>query len=275
MYGGMTTLSTSKSKKILTVYAAIFAILTLACTVVRTYAVVTAYDRSVGYYDASSSLPGVAVLLSIVAVFLCTLLPFLLGKKETAVIDCFDYSPLSRIVSACYTVLVLFCAFYMALGSYYTGNVGATDMVLLAFGVVGAIYFLLVTAGKVYSRNTNNALFAYAFILFVLIVIGKTYFDYTTPMNGSNKIFFHVALMSVMLYMLTEARFILGNRAPRAYNAAALAAFFFSFSTAVHGIVGFSLGEFSKPIYFGGSVALLGFSIYVASRYIPYLKKLK
>lgn len=264
----------SANKKILTAYSLLFAVLTLATAALRCAALFTCYDDTIGYYDVGAALPMTYSALYAFAVLAAAVLPFFLMKKSGE-LPSFGYSVSSRVGSAFFGVVLLFGIFYGSVVGLMKGRFGNFDIFIVGFGLIGLIYFALVTSGKVYTKRQNCALFAYAFIVSIVVFLAKTYFDWTVPMNGTNKIMFHLALMSAMLYMLAEVRFIIGRPVRAVYAPAALACVYLCTSAALPGMVGYFAGLMPEVAYFTGSFVMLAFSVYVVSRYVPYLKNVK
>ena len=64
------------------------------------------------------------------------------------------------------------------------------------------------------SKNILSALGLASVVSPILIAI-KSYFDYTTVMNGPEKLFMQFATVLFSLYVINEVRFLLGNAYPR------------------------------------------------------------
>lgn len=264
----------STNKKILTSFSLLFAVLTLATAALRCAALFTCYDDTIGYYDVGAALPMTYSVLYVFAMLAAAVLPLLLMKKSGE-LPSFGYSVSSRVGSAFFGVVLLFGIFYGSVVGLMKDRFGKFDIFIVVFGLIGLVYFALVTSGKVYTKRQNCALFAYAFIVSIVVFLAKTYFDWTVPMNGTNKIMFHLALMSAMLYMLAEVRFIVGRPVRAVYASAALVCVYLCTSAALPGMVGYFAGLMPATAYFTGSFVMLAFSVYVVSRYVPYLKNIK
>lgn len=246
---------------------------TLVTVALRTVAVLTCYDGVIGYYEVGAHLPATYCALYVFVCAALALLPLFLRKNASA-LPGFGYSLSSRVGSAFFGVVLLFGVFYGSIAGLVKNRLGNLDVFAVAFFLIGLVYFALVTSGKVYTKRQNCGIFAYSFIVGTVIFLAKTYFDWTVPMNGTNKIMFHLALMSVMLYMLAEVRFIIGHPVKAVYAPAALSCIYLCVSAAIPGMVGFFAGLMPENAYFTGCFVMLAFAVYVASRYIPYLKNI-
>ena len=121
------------------------------------------------------------------------------------------------------------------------------------------------------TKDDKHVYFGYAVILFVLMVLAKSYFDFYTTMNSPNKLLIQITLMTVMVYMLYELRFSLDNAAPRGYAFISLASFYFSAVSAVPGIAAFLAGKLNKTEYLLSDLLALGFSVYIGTRFAAYI----
>lgn len=272
----------NRSVRVLKRYAVLFALFTAAGVTLRCISLFKFYDASIGYYVKGAILPMAFHILSVVTVAMAALLIAFLRKKnedqfifrETAkgcipVGAAFGAAGVASYVI--YALISLSGEKQPVIGSVQTNKVGEIVSIMsLVFGVLAVIYFVLVLVGKT-SGGDKHVIFGYAVILFVLMVLAKTYFDFNTTMNSPNKLLVQVTLMLFMLYFLYEFRFSLGNSAPGMYAAASFAAFYYASVCAIPGIIGFFAGVLRKPEYLICDFLALGLAFYIGSRIAAFI----
>ncbi|MBQ8207869.1 MAG: hypothetical protein IJZ89_03945 [Clostridia bacterium] len=271
-----------RSIKILKIYSVVFAVLTVLAIVLRCLSLFNFYDSDIGYYRTEAILPDIFHLISVLVPILAFSLLFLMErpiiwryqhpKPEYAAVRAGAVFGIAAIASyVIYDLIALSGEFRNVIGSIQSTKAGEIVCLLaLLFGLLGIVYFALILAGKT-SKGDKHVLFGYAVILFVLMVLANTYFDFYTTMNSPNKLLTQVTLMSVMLYFLYELRFSLGNEAPRSYAAVSLAALYFTSVSSVPGIIAFFAGVLTKTEYLLCDFVALGFAFYICSRLVSYI----
>ena len=276
----------NRSIKNLEKYAIAFLILTLVGVVCRCISLFEFYDSDIGYYKTAALLPKVFHLLSVLSVvfalFSVLFLPkptadlYITPKSDSLGARIAAVFPMAGVLSfLVYSFISASGESTSDFGTVVTNKAGEIVSVLvLVFGVLAVMYFILVCLGKT-TKGDVHVLFGYAVILFVLMVLANSYFDFHTTMNSPNKLLSQTTLMSLMLYMLFELRFSLGNAAPRGYAAFSLSAFYLTAVNSIPGIIAFSAGILYKPEYLMSDLLTLTFSVYVAVRFTMYIKSQK
>lgn len=267
-------------------YAIAFLILTLVGVVSRCISLFGFYDSDIGYYKTAALLPKAFHLLSVLSVvFSATVVLFLpkptgdiyiTPKSDSLGVRIASVFPMAGVLSfLVYSFISESAESTSNLGAVATNKAGEiVSVLILVFGVLAAMYFILVCSGKT-AKGDGHVLFGYAVILFVLMVLANSYFDFNTTMNSPNKLLSQTTLMSLMLYMLFELRFSLGNASPRGYAALSLSAFYLTTVNSIPGIIAFSAGILFKPEYLMSDLLTLTFSVYVAVRFAMYIKSQK
>lgn len=259
-----------KSKKILKIYTIIFAILTVACVALRFVAVSTVYDADIGYYKTGAVAPTVLHVLCFVSFALAMSIIPLLPKKTLP--DALPCGLPVRASAAIQLVFALGMAAYLIYPAFTGGvKVSAVSIICVIAALFSTVYFALVMAGKAVPEKKNSALFGYTVIVYVLMMLANSYFDFYTTMNSPNKLITQIALMSIMVALLFEMRAILGISLARGYAAFTLFAVFLSAVSSIPGVVLFLAGTFTKPMYFAVNFVTFGFFIYLAVRYVSWL----
>lgn len=271
----------NKTVKILKNYSVLFAALTVLGIVLRSISLFSFYDSDIGYYKTEAVLPDIFHLLSVAVLPAALSAVFLLPKK-----DVYSYPKLEgnkALVSSgaifcmasvaayiVYSLVSLTTPSYAIIGSAAQNKMGEIVPVLaLVFGVISIIYLCLVLLGK--TRDDKHVYFGYTVILFVLMVLAKSYFDFYTTMNSPNKLLTQITLMAVMVYMLYELRLSLDNAAPRGYVCMALASLYFTAVCSVPGIIAFFAGRLDKTEYLLCDFLALGFAVYIGTRLAAYI----
>lgn len=272
-----------KSYKYLSRFATAFAVLAVLGMVMRTAALFGAYDSDIGYYKSGALLPLLFNALALPAFIGVVALFVFLPKSTCEGLRPSGASLYVRIASVFALLTSAVPVFYVFLGmmgdtGFYSISSSGTGTVIdaftLIFGVLSVIYFALVFSGKT-ENGEGHVYFGYAVILFVLMILAKTYFDFNTTMNSPNKLLLQLTLMSVMLYFLFELRFSLGNAAPRAYSAVSLVSFGLSAVCSVPAIIAFFSGIFTREEYLVYHIAALGFCVYIAARFVSFCVETK
>ena len=265
-----TVIIMEKSKKILKIYTIIFALLTVVCVALRFVAVSTVYDADIGYYKTGAVVPTVLHVLCFVSFALAmSIIPLLPKKTLPEALPC---GLGVRASAAIQLVFALGMAAYLIYPAFTGGvKVSAVSIICVIAALFSTVYFALVMAGKAVPEKKNSALFGYTVIVYVLMMLANSYFDFYTTMNSPNKLITQIALMSIMVALLFEMRAILGISLARGYAAFTLFAVFLSAVSSIPGVVLFLAGTFTKPMYFAVNFVIFGFFIYLAVRYVSWL----
>ncbi len=256
-------------------------VLAVGGIVLRTYALFNCFDKEIGYYAVDAVLPDVFHILCIAVCILALVFVFILPtnkkyeyKSRISVGICGKVGSIFALVGtatyASYSLVSLSDDMPAAFGPVAkTSVISAVSLFVLIFGVLSAIYFLLVFFGKT-KKGDNHALFGYCSILFVLMILAKSYFDFYTTMNSPNKLLSQTTLMFCMLYMLCELRFSLKISAPRLYGGLSVAAIYFTFVSSIPGIIAFCTGVLNKVEYLLCDFVLLTYAIYICARFAEF-----
>lgn len=236
------------------------ALLTLLSAVLRTVAVCAFLDANIGYFESGAP----AVILSFAALALAVLfaaaLPFLI-KKENAP-AALPAPTLGVMTGAAITALLsLANAIYLFTAR---GESESPTLYLVAAIVLfaAAAYFLL----QFRAPTEATVLSGYGAILAAALLLSVTYFDRYTQMNAPHKISLHVTMLSFMLYLLFELRFLLFRAMPRVFLAALAACFTLSATFGISNVAGFLCGSYDNTAYLMQDLLSLGFAVYTGAR---------
>ncbi len=255
--------------------------LSAAGIALRTYSLFNCFDKEIGYYAEAAVLPDAFHILCVALCFLALIFVFILPANKKYEYESCNSARLAGRVGAIfalagtatyalYSLISLSDDVPVAFGPMAKSTVvNAVSVFALIFGVLAAIYFLLVFSKKT-EKGTNHALFGYGVILFVLMILAKSYFDFYTTMNSPNKLLSQTTLMFCMVYMLCELRFSLGIAVPRLYSGVSLATIYFTLVCSVPGIVAFCSGILNKVEYLLCDFVLLTYAIYICARFAEF-----
>lgn len=253
----------------------------IAGIALRTYSLFNCFDKDIGYYVTDATMPDIFHLLCVgmcvLALAFVLLLP---GIKKHEYEPCLFVGTFGKIGSvfalvgtatyALYSLLFLSDDVPIAFGPVARSSVvSAVLLLVMIFGVLAVIYFLLVFFGKT-KKNDRHVIFGYCVILFALMILAKSYFDFYTTMNSPNKLLTQTTLMLFMLYMLCELRFSLSISVPRLYSGLSLAVIYFTLVSSVPGIIAFCAGVLSKVEYLLCDFVLLTYAVYVCARFAEF-----
>jgi hypothetical protein len=131
--------------------------------------------------------------------------------------------------------------------------------------LVSAAYFGLQFLAQTPPPKTL-LLCGYGVILAAALLLSITYFDLYTPMNAPHKVSLHVALLSVMLYLIFDLRNLIGAPRPRGLGVCAAICFFFCTATGVSNAIAFLGGVYDDVMYFLFDLVTLGFAAYFTTK---------
>lgn len=234
----------------------------LALSVLRTLSLCLCFDTDIGYFRTGDALPRVLYIAEALAA-LAAFCPLLLIKQDTLPRELLAPS-LASLSGAGICGL-----FAIVLGGVLFSRVNILSPVPVVFAAlllfVGSAYFFLHFLDSK-KRGTAPVWCGYALILAALLLLCATYFDRYTPMNAPQKVSAHLALLSVMLYMLYELRFQVGREQPRAFAVVAALSFLACGVTGVSGVIGFFVGAGGDLLYLFIDLFALFFAFYVGAR---------
>ena len=239
------------------------AALTLLTTVLRSLALVLATDTN-GYLTASHPLTVLLYISAGIALAFLLFFPLILKGSFSAAGR--DVQTRGTVIGAglcCFAYLLNF-----VVACPLIGTLGIPALLWL-LGIlalpIGAAYFG--TKLPLFKTPTvkTRAILGCVALFALACLICFTYFDIATPMNAPRKTHLHLALLSLLLYLLYELRAVVGIPMPRAHAAFSALGFYLSCSLGLSGIVGFAAGLYRTPLYFCQDILLLCFAVYIAA----------
>lgn len=252
-----------KSIRFARIYYIAIPILTIIGATLRTLALLLPDGTPDVYFSSALPLAKIFTLLFADAILSLVIFPFLLNK------DLLDKKPAPLSVAGKATsvtmaalLLLNFVASLLLPKSF--GVPGFLLFVGVLASLVGLVYFLLPVLNRVSS--TTVAALGTAVILALASYICLTYFDRLVPMNAPQKTHLHLALLSLMFYMLYELRAAAGAAMPRAQLAATGVAFYLSATVGFSNLFAFAAGTTLDKVYLAHTLLLVGFTAYIGTR---------
>ncbi len=277
-----------KKNKILISYLFwITMVLILVGITLRSVSLLEFYDSEIGYFKSDAHLPDVFHGISVAEVIGAVLISLFLSKANAETGIEYRYPSNSSLfvrIAACFplfaVVMHVSCTFLEMMKDKYKYNISTSsagayiDLFMLLFGIMGAVYFLMFIVGKVSYKKEASVYLGYGFIIYVLLMLARTYFDFETTMNSPTKLFIQVTLMSVMVYMLYETRFYIKRESPRVYCAVSAVAAYFTAACSIPGIALYFVGGvFKAPEYLMINFVCFGVFLFILSRFYSFTRE--
>jgi len=191
-------------------------VLSLICALLFTAAYLISFEPYIGYFKTSAFLPVLATTITLVTLvwFFSSLI---LIPKSAVKADAPQYGKSSKltagICSAGFAVYTLYRLFML--------NVVATVPLLLTqacilLGALSTLFFLFIMLNK--GTGISCKIYAgFAPIFWAAVSMTEAYVNKNIAMNNPFKITQMMAMMSFMLFMVYELRFLLGRGMPRLF----------------------------------------------------------
>jgi hypothetical protein len=131
-----------------------------------------------------------------------------------------------------------------------------------------ALYFLFQLLGA----ESLATPCAYGVIFAGILLLSVTYFDRYTQMNAPHKVWVHLSLLSIMIYMLYELRARIGRPAPRALTVTSALVLMLCIPTGVSDLIAYACDLYDNTLYLICDLVLIAFGGYVASHTVATLR---
>ncbi|MBO5882961.1 MAG: hypothetical protein J6Q78_00970 [Clostridia bacterium] len=226
-----------KTKRNFNIYVIGSIAATLICVLLRTLCVFLFYDLEIGYYTRGAALPIIFNILIILSVVFFGVGALLLTKDKG--IDVQNNSQFVRYLS-----IVPFGAFLFFVAnasnkllaySSLNAQLDMTFYISLICGLCGAIYFAMTALNK--NKAVVGLLFGFLTIVWFIVSLATSYFDPYVQMNSPDKLIFHMACLSGMLFILGEIRCYFSTPRKTLYMFSLSLASLFLFTTSVPSIL--------------------------------------
>ncbi|MCQ2429064.1 MAG: hypothetical protein MJ192_01920 [Clostridia bacterium] len=250
----------------------------LLAAILRTCALLTAFDPQIGFFDPSA-LVTVETVLCFLAVILPTVCACLI-PKDTLPAELPDKSrDLTALLPlAGFLAFVLTCTTNRAAFLGVKLNPAGKDTVLsgvvtalTVLAVVGVVYAFCLLYG-VKSRPLCAGI-GLVPIFWCLVLVSVTYLDQYVAMNSPLKIGLQMGTLAMAVALTAELRVLLGRTAPRCYLVFMGIGAFFCFDNGVSYLIA-SLAHAvkEKPLYEFAAYVLAAMGLYFALRLVQYLR---
>ncbi len=247
----------------------VFALTALA-VMVRTFCLAMCYDylnEGVGYYT-NGVLPKIFSLVSVVSVVFF-LAVALIAKKGIVSFNGKEENVPLKIVSAC--AMVGFLAFFVGTvnSSVFVNLSVAFDLLIKLSSLMAIVYFAMNVFGSDAIKNSQVVL-GFGIIVWSVCILAITYFDIYVPMNSPDKTHLHLALISLMVFFVSEFRSFLLEINKPTYIFTLFAAVFFSGVGTVPSLIKyFALGmEGYDYLYY--DIVVFTLFLYTAARLVSF-----
>lgn len=237
-----------KNRKTAGIY--LFIILGIAAIVslLRSFALITDYDKATGYYR-DKLLIGMGDWLVVLGVIFSVTYIFAAKKNKTYVAtyhDASSYIPSALVaISSVIVAIELFGNMLKPISSASTALTAANlfSAVLAATCALAFVASCLITG----RRNATRAAYQISAVLFFAVYSAFLYFENPMPINAPNRIVDIMAYLSAAIFMLYETRLSLGRDLWRMYTVFGLICSLLCAYSAIPSLVNyFVLGEPSQ-----------------------------
>lgn len=251
-----------KMRNLRVYYSGVLA-LTLVATLLRSLALTLAFNRADGYFKTGAGLP--VALTALLAVGATAILLFPLLLRNCIPTTDSKKSPLKHASSVLCALLFLISFISTCIAKKTIALPAFLWLVSILSLLAATVYFLTKTPICPLD-TTGTAIFGSLSLVACACLITVTYFDVATPMNAPVKVHLHLALLSVILYLLYELRDTVGAPLPRMRTVFTGLAFFFCITVGASDLVAALAGYTKGFIYLSHDLLLLGLGFYVAVR---------
>ena len=256
----------TKKSNTVKIYALSAIIATVIAVVLKTVCLLCFYDADIGYHSEG-------IVTSLFDVF-CLLLTLFFAssifciKRDTATPDGKGNNPIVKIGS---TVAMLAFAVYFGAVVFSTDLISTTtafDLISKLTALMGIVYFAI----SVFAPNTNKnirALLGFGVIIWCIYVLGVTYFDIYIQLNSPDKVMLHLALISIMVFIVSELRCFVFEIKKGFYIFSACAATLFCALTSIPSFIyGGFMGDFND--YYIYNTVIVAVGIYSLMRLVSF-----
>ena len=174
---------------------------------VRALALLIEFDADASYYAHDAVLPTAFSVGSVIAIVIAFLFVLLLRRDLGEVTADADSSAVIFSASTLSFVIIGGAFYNIILESIGTGVLGIASLIL-AFPA--AAYFLLSVALPIRSQS-GKVIMAVLMILWMFANVVSTYFKGGIEINNPNKSLMLTAMAVVLIYLVSEGRFLLGT----------------------------------------------------------------
>ncbi len=240
-----------------TVGALVFALIAVA---LKTVLMLSSFDEAIGYYDKSFAVSLLNGLYIAVGIFLFSSL-----KVIDPAVD-FEDSKKTNVCTMIFSSLAMLAFFF---GFLLVDDLfGGTLAIIIKWSSFASALFFALNSFLYGKRREMQAFLGFGIIVWGVCIVLSTYFDASTPLNGPEKIDLHLALASILFFILNELRTLVGQMKKGLYISSVTLAIFFGFAYSLPSII-YSVSRVgSGNGVFSWDIVILAFSAYCACRLV-------
>lgn len=196
----------------------------VAAACVQLFLLLTDYDFTLGLYNSGSTLPSLFAVLLLVAVTALLTLPLVgrkiamapalppVGRGLTFISALTGFALIATVVMQ----LFLGLAFNTELEGWKSSLAAVLGVAMLIFAAPSAAYFIVMAVRRDPYRRSTTAL-GFCPVLWSATYLMCVYFDTSTTLNNPLRIIEQAALISIMVFLLMELRYLIGRASPHLY----------------------------------------------------------
>ena len=143
------------------------------------------------------------------------------------------------------------------------------DLLIKLSSIIAIIYFALNIFGSE-STKVPQVVFGFGIVIWLVCILGITYFNIFVPMNSPDKMHLHLALISLMVFFVSEFRGFLIKLKKEVYVWALFFAVFFSGIESVPSLVKYFVNGMTDYDYLYYDIVVLTLFLYSTVRLVSF-----
>ena len=224
------------------------------------------FHDDIGYYTSGAVLPIIAnTLFGITLAFLLFAVIFSINKSQSIepLGKFSQYAALLPMGALIYHIIQMFIAQF---------NDSVVNKFLFAICAIAAsvFFFLLSLGGK--KHKTVTFYFGMGALLYVFFCWMKAYFDFATPINSTDKIFFYLSCAGAVIFIFNEMCACYGFVRAKFYYFSLFSAITVLAVSSMSAIVGYIFGIFKTTLTLESDIFFTALLIYAIARLIDAQK---
>ena len=222
------------------------------------------YDK-LGYYQNGAILPIASnIFLALALVLLLVASIFSIDKKRRI----FAPDKISQYAALLPLGASIFTAIRAIMGSLDASPVN--KFLFLISSALAGVFFILIYLKK--QPFIPAVYFGLGAIIHVFLLWFHSYFDFRTPLNSTDKIFYYLACAGAILFIFEEICVCFGEVRARLYYFSLFASVIILWVASVSALVGYAFGVIEKYFTLDGDIFFITLAIYATTRLIMLAK---
>ena len=259
-------------------YKNIFIISSIAAaiiaTVLRTVGILFFYEKETAYFEKDAALPIVLwafIALSLVVFAVCSV--FTINRKEE-ISSPSKYAKYAAVLPAA-AMLVFIVKKVEELAPAYENYLNGFKMPFIySCGILIAAAFCILFFLAFAFMKTDSSVVLFSSVAFFAWGIFDwitSYIEFMTPINSPDKLFFHLACISIILFMISELRAIHGFAKPKFYYFSLAASILTLSVSSIPCVIGAFTESFKNDLLFAGNIVMLTLLAFVITRAVTLI----